>query len=394
MPIVSSGGLMDALRRYEVLPRDQLAQLPHLINGRCSDVRPLARYFVQKGWLTVYQVNQLLAGHGADLVLGPYLILDRLGQGGQSLVFKARHREHDWIVALKVIRSELASSPEAGEQFLQEMEAMARLDHPNIVQFCDADIAAGTFYCAMQFIEGSDLAKVVSLSGVMSPPRAAECVRQTALGLQHAFENNLIHRDIKPHNLFLTTPTSTSPGQVIILDWGLACLRPPGGGHETHNPIKAVIGTADYLSPEQARNANRVDIRGDIYSLGCTLYFLLTGQPPFPGGTLLQKLLQHQNAEPPPVESIRADVPAGLVAGLKRMMAKKAEERFQTPASVALALRPFCQPELQGDGKSGLLVRPKLPPRPAPRAADTPMPLGLGGSPIPPAARAGHVTPQ
>src|SRR5262249_36064451 len=153
-------------------------------------------------------------------------------------------------------------------------------------------------------------------------------VRQTALGLQHAFENNLIHRDIKPQNLYLATEEGAGAGRVIILDWGLACLRPPGGGTETSNPNKAVIGTADYLSPDQARNANRVDIRGDIYSLGCTLYFLLTGQPPFPGGSLMQKILHHQQSKPAPVETFRQDVPAGLAAVMNRMMAKQASERF------------------------------------------------------------------
>ena len=169
MAIVSSGSLMDAVRRYELLPKEQLAQLPHLIKGRCADARPLARLLVQRGWLTVYQMNQLLADHGNDLTLGPYHIIDRLGQGGQSLVYKARHREHSWEVALKVIRTELAANPEAGEQFLQEMEAMAALDHPNIVEFCDADLAENTFYCAMEYIEGTDLSKQVSLMGVLSP---------------------------------------------------------------------------------------------------------------------------------------------------------------------------------------------------------------------------------
>jgi serine/threonine-protein kinase len=372
MAIVSSGSLMDALRRYELLPKSQLAQLPHLINGRCSDARPVARLLVQRGWLTVFQMNQLLADHGRELVLGPYHILDRLGSGGQSLVFKARHIEYPLEVALKVMRTEVAVTPEAADQFLQEMEAMARLDHPNVVQFSDADVAANTFYCAMEYVEGTDLGKHQRLTGMLTPAQAAEYVRQTALGLQHAYENNLIHRDIKPQNLYLTRTTEQNPSRIIILDWGLACLRPPGGGTETANPIKTIIGTADYLSPEQARNPNTVDIRGDIYSLGCTLYFLLTGQPPYPGGSLMQKMLQHQQVEPTPVESFRQDVPSGVVAVMRRMMAKKSWDRFQTPAAVALALRPFCREDMPAKGSSGNLVRPKLPPRPAPRHADTP----------------------
>src|SRR5262249_4448604 len=162
--------------------------------------RGLARSMLKRGWLTVYQMNQLLAGHGKELIFGPYHVLDRLGSGGQSLVFKARHSEHGWIVALKVIRSELIVSTETTMQFLQEVEATAERDPPNIVPSCDADQAGDTFYCAMEYVEGTDLGKVVGLSGPLPVPQASDYVRQTALGLQHAHEHNLVHRDIKPVN--------------------------------------------------------------------------------------------------------------------------------------------------------------------------------------------------
>src|SRR5438105_8475294 len=255
----------------------------------------------QRGWLTIYQINQILEGRAKDLVMGPYLIQDRLGQGGLSQVFKARHAQYGWIVALKVIRPEAMADAEGRKQFLHEMEAMARLEHPNIVQFCDLDQAGELFYFAMEFVDGTDLGKHVGLCGPLPVGEACDYVRQAALGLQHAHECNLVHRDVKPVNLFLTyVPGSKSVGGtgkktrpvtqplIKILDWGLASLRYPKGqsGPELIQSIaKGIVGTADYLSPEQARNHHAVDIRGDIYSLGCTLYFLLTGQAPFPTGT-------------------------------------------------------------------------------------------------------------
>jgi serine/threonine-protein kinase len=378
MAIVTACSLIEVLRRLRLLTPEQFGGVHRMAQDRRADPRLIAKSLMARGWLTVYQVNQLLAGHGDELVLGPYHTLDRLGQGGQSLVFKAKHPEKDWVVALKVIRHELLDSAEARQQFLSEMEAMAQLDHPNVVEFWDAGEAGQTFYCAMEYVEGTDLGKLVRLTGMLPPAQASDYARQTAMGLQHAHERNLIHRDIKPVNLILTSPPQPkldpfarlstpapppAPSVIKILDWGLACLRPPSEretGPSNATPTKAIIGTADYLSPEQARNADQADIRSDIYSLGCTLYYLLTGQPPFPGGSLMQKLIQHQQAEPTPAESLNPEVPPQLAALVRRMMAKKPEERFQTPASVALALTPFCR-KPSGGATSGVIRRdPRL----------------------------------
>jgi len=358
MAIASTGVLIDTLRQYQLLTDAQLAQLPHLAGGRCVEARSLAKVLGQRGWLTIFQINQILGGRAKELVLGPYLIVDRLGQGGLSQVFKARNIYTNWIVALKVLRPEAMAESEGREQFLHEMEAMALLEHPNIVQFCDLDQAGDLFYFAMEFVEGTDLGKHVGLIGPLPVAEACNYIRQTALGLQHAHERNLVHRDIKPVNLFLThaqgTAKAASGGSkkskeakrplIKILDWGLAGLHYPKG---QSNPellqtmAKGIVGTADYLSPEQARNHLTVDIRGDIYSLGCSFYFLLTGQPPFPTGTLMQKILQHQQGTPAPIETFRDDVPADVVNILQRMMAKSPDDRFQTPAAVALALTSF-----------------------------------------------------
>jgi serine/threonine protein kinase len=398
---------MDTLRQHHLLTPDQLAELPQLAHGRCGEARVLAKALIQKGWLSVYQVNQLLAGNGHELAIGPYHVLDKLGQGGLSSVYKARHNETQALVAIKIIRAEVFASTEGRQQFLQEVEAMARLDHANIVQFCDADQWQDTFYFAMEYVEGTDLGKVVRLSGALPVQEACDYIRQSALGLQHAFERNLIHRDIKPVNLFLTHISALSPGGsalfatkrepanapvgamtmqmkplIKILDWGLASLRNPKGltnEQMIEDVAKSIVGTADYLSPEQARNANLVDIRGDIYSLGCSLYFLLTGQAPFPDGTLMQKIMQHQTVEPRAIEEFRADVPDGVTTIVKRMMAKQPEDRFQTPASVALALLPFARRATLGGGSSCTLptLRGKLR---QPNRDDTPIPPALAGT--------------
>jgi serine/threonine-protein kinase len=357
MRIKSNGALIDELRQHRLLTQAQLAHLPQLTQGRCQDAQGLAKALGQRGWLTIYQINQILAGHGKDLVFGSYHILDKLGTGGLSNVFKARHVLDGWIVALKVIKPEIMAEPNGRGQFMREIEALSALDHPNIVHFCDADLASVTCCFAMEFVDGTDLGKVVRLSGSQPVSHACDYIRQTALGLQHAYERNLIHRDIKPVNLFLTSEQAERGGSkrsrktkrirplIKILDWGLAAFRRPNRKNaetiEAH--AHAMVGTADYLSPDQAKNATTVDIRGDIYSLGCTFYYLLSGQAPFPTGTLMRKLIQHQQAEPEPIESFRKDVPAGVTAILKRMLAKQPEERFQTPAAVALALAPFVQ---------------------------------------------------
>jgi serine/threonine protein kinase len=381
MLIVTSANFVDALRRHALLQPEQIAQLSSEVQGRNSEARDLAKILVQRGWLTIYQINEILGGRAHNLVIGSYHVLDRLGQGGLSEVFKARHIEHNWVVALKVLKEEALANEEGRQQFLNEMEAMARLDHPNIVQFCDVDQIGDTFYYAMEFVEGTDLGKCVRLSGSLSVADACDYVRQTALGLQHAHERNLVHRDIKPVNLFLTHVGGKAKPIIKILDWGLASLRCPTGvsGQQLLEHVSTgVCGTADYLSPEQARDAQTVDIRGDIYSLGCTLYFLLTGQPPFPDGTLMQKIMHHQTSEPEAIETFREDVPSGVTTILKRMMAKQPEARFQTPAAVALALQTYARDERKTMTKKRSELKLG---KPVPAKDDTPLPVQLGGKP-------------
>jgi len=273
-------------------------------------------------------------------------------------------------------------------QFERELQAVTRLSHPNIIRTFDAHQVGRMHYFAMEFVEGVDLDRYVRHCGPLPIPEACEYVRQVAQGLQHAHQLGLVHRDIKPANLFLAVPGGwdgeplsfrrTAQRVVKILDWGLARVRPDGNvssisSRRSEGAERAsvdwdwdteqgnLIGTADYLAPEQARDPGLVDIRADIYSLGCTLYFLLTGRPPFRGGSLLHKLLQHQTAERPRVRDVRPEVPEELDAVVQRMMACRPEERYAIPLLAAGALRPFAAAATTRPGSSPNLVRLKKP---------------------------------
>jgi serine/threonine protein kinase len=269
-----------------------------------------------------------------------YRIVGVLGAGGMGAVYKARHIVMDRLVALKVIGNKLTDNPAAIERFHREARAAAQLTHSNIVAAYDADQAGGTHFLVMEFVEGVSLAKQVQDGGPLPVHEACICARQAALGLQHAFEKGMVHRDIKPHNL-MWTPN----GWVKILDFGLARFVSESQGADGLTHEGALMGTLDYLAPEQAEDAHSADIRADLYSLGCTLYFLLTGQPPFPGGSVRHKLDAHLHDPPRPVHDLRPDVPPELSQIVEQMLAKKPQDRYQTPAEVAQALVPFLRPQ-------------------------------------------------
>ena len=343
MPVESAAGLTDVLRRGRLLEPAQLDALPALASA-FPEPRALAGELIRRDWLTPYQINQLLQGRGDQLLLGSYVLLEKLGEGGMGQVFKARNWKLGRVVALKVIRKERIDNPDAVRRFQREIRAAAALDHAHIVRALDADEVAGAHLLVMEYVAGTDLSKLVKKDGRLPVDKACDYVRQAALGLQHACERGLVHRDIKPANLLLTT------GDVVkILDMGLARLNRASDDDASGTMTRegAVMGTLDYISPEQAMDSHEVDIRADLYSLGCTLYFLLTGKPPFPGGEALQKLLKHRLHEPVPVEQLRPDTPPGVAAVVRRLMAKRPEDRYQTPAEAATALAAG------GDGPAG-----------------------------------------
>jgi serine/threonine protein kinase len=346
MTIDTVAELIDLLGRLRLLSADQFQELTRSLQPRFQSPRDLAKELLRRGWLTVYQVNQLFQRQEQDLVLGPYRILDLIGEGGVSRVYKVWHEGRNRPVALKVIRREMLSNNEVLGRFQREMLAVARLSHPNIVQALDVKLDGVDHYFAMELVEGTDLGKLVQLSGPLRPRLACEYICQAALGLQHVHEHGLVHRDIKPQNLLLTRD-----GVVKLLDLGLARLRSPGSMPRNLDNLTQegiVIGTPDYLAPEQARNPSGVDIRADIYGLGCSFFYLLAGQPPFPGGSLMQKLFRHQKEKPRSGELLRPEVQQALGMTLEKMMAKEADDRYQTPAEVAAALAPICRPAAGG----------------------------------------------
>ncbi len=319
MTIAAAADLAGILRRYGLLETDQLRELESELLARFAEPRSLARELIQRCWLTPYQINHIFQGRTEELILGQHLLLERLGEGGMGAVFKARHRRLGRIDALKIIRKDRLDNPEAVRRFQREAQAAARLSHPNIVRIFDAGEIHGSHFLVMQYVEGCDLSRLVKQGGPLSIQQACDYVRQAALGLQHAHEQGLVHRDIKPHNLVLTRASSAAAeasdvGLLKVLDMGLARIEQKSNENDSGTLTRegVVMGTVDYLAPEQARNSHRVDIRADLYSLGCTLFYLLTGRVPFPGGTTIEKLLRHQCEEPPALEKTWPDVPPGL----------------------------------------------------------------------------------
>jgi CheY-like chemotaxis protein/serine/threonine protein kinase len=288
--------------------------------------------------------------------LAGYQILEELGRGGMGIVYKARHERMNRLVALKVIHKEHLNHPDAIRRFYREIQAAAQLHHPNLVMAYDAGHCGETHFFAMEYVEGVDFNLLVKQSGPLRVEVACDYVRQAALGLQHAHERGLVHRDIKPSNLLVTwadrskrpersalgAPRSPlESGTVKILDLGLALLQQPTELSENASALTRdgrVVGTADYMAPEQWMNAHKVDIRADLYSLGCTFYYLLTGRVPFPGNEPMEKMLKHHLDEPVPVEQLRPKVPAKVLAIVRRLLAKKPEQRYQQPLELAQAL--------------------------------------------------------
>ncbi|HSQ58805.1 MAG TPA: protein kinase, partial [Gemmata sp.] len=270
--------------------------------------------------------------------IGPYEILSRIGRGGMGAIYKARHRDLDKIVAVKVLSTQSAS-PLAVTRFRTEMKAVGRLDHPNIVAGHDAGQEGEIHYLVMDLVDGLDLARLVERTKPLPIAEACELARQAAVGLCHAHDRGLVHRDVKPSNLILARG-----GVVKVLDLGLARLCEPEAAAERATASRVLLGTADYVAPEQIGGAQNADGRADIYGLGATLYFLLAGTPPFGGekhSSWLEKLRAHQQTPVPPIRDHRPDVPAALAGLVERMLAKEPAHRPATMAEVVEQLQPY-----------------------------------------------------
>jgi serine/threonine protein kinase len=298
-----------------------------------SDLTSVITWLVKEHKLTHYQAQVLARGKGGVLILGNYIILEKLGQGGMGAVFKARHRRMNRLVALKVLPEALASIPEAIARFQREVQAAATLHHPNIATAYDADEAAGLHFLVMEYVEGPTLSAYVKATGPMPLAAAVGLVAQTARGLAAAHAAGIVHRDVKPSNLIVNRQ-----GRLKILDLGLAQFHGEQRVVDDASDVTrtgSVMGTVDYMAPEQARDAKSVDHRADIYSLGCTLHFLVTGAPPAPPGSAAEKLLWHQTISPLPLGEVCPQASPRLAALVQRMVAKLPPDRPATMAEVA-----------------------------------------------------------
>jgi len=298
-----------------------------------TDAVTLGNLLIEAGLLTAYQCEVLLKGQSRGLVMGNYVVESKLGEGGMGMVFKARHRRMKRDVALKVLPPAMTQSKDALARFHREVEAAAKLTHVNIAAAYDADEADGIHFLVMEFVDGPNLSSYIKRVGPLEPALALQIIEQSARGLAHAHRQGVVHRDIKPGNLLID-----QQGIVKILDMGLARLS---DGVEEHSGTTAeltqsgrVMGTVDYMAPEQALDAKRVDHRADIYSLGCTLYFLLTGKPLSPEATLTKKLLWHQNSSPPHLEEVCEGIPQPLDDLFQTMVAKMPEDRQEAMDAV------------------------------------------------------------
>jgi serine/threonine protein kinase len=330
--LIQKSGVVDAGRLAAYLQpirdRDQIPKLPNV----------LASFMVRDAVLTLFQAEQLLLGKWKRFTIGKYKVLERLGTGGMGQVFLCEHKLMRRRVAVKVLPTAKAEQEASLERFYREGRAVASLDHPNLVRAFDIDQEEALHFLVMEFIDGSNLHELVKRIGPLSPLRACHYIYQAAFGLQYAFEcAGLVHRDIKPGNILIDRS-----GMIKILDMGLARFFYDEEDMLTRK-YDETLGTADYLAPEQALDSHCVDIRADIYSLGATFYYLLTGSPPFADGTVAQKLMWHQTREPTPIRAKRPEVPENVVAIVERMMKKNAAERFSSPAEVAAALEPLVQ---------------------------------------------------
>ncbi|QDU18185.1 serine/threonine-protein kinase [Urbifossiella limnaea] len=370
-----------ALCRSGILAPARLAKATAAVPDDATAAAAAAA-LVAAGFLTRFQAGRLLAGRTDGFVIDPYVIQEEVGRGPGGRVFKALHGSMHRTVAIKVLAAGRTRTPDAKEAFRREARAAAGLNHPNIITAFDASERGERAYVATEYVDGPDLARLVKARGPLPAAEACEIVRQAAVALEYAREQGMTHSGIKPTNLLVARASKTLPGCVVkVADFGISRLAPADAAVDTDTQLPAA-GAADYAAPEAAG-----DHRSDLYSLGCVFYFLLTGRPPFPGGSAESKASRHRGEFPAPVEAQRPDVPPGVAEVVRRLLAKDPNARY--PSAAALAARLDALAGGAGDEDGGYVAFDV----PAGQASSSYQPGYLTGMNPPPAPTTGRHAP-
>lgn len=350
------------LHRSELLSCEQLRDVSEVARS-LQTPRELANWLVKQRWLTRWQATQLLEGH-EQLRVGNYRLLNLIGRGGMGLVFLAEpssnESQSNGLVALKIMTR--LGNPKGLKRYLQEVEAASALNHPHIVTTLDSGVADGCHFLVMEFLPGRDLDAIMRDQSPLPVSWSCEVIRQTALGLQYAHEQGLVHRDIKPHNILVVPEPDFLTPHARILDFGLAHIAAESSSLREATQTGAVMGTADYISPEQAMSAKHADIRSDIFGLGCTLFQLITGELPFQGNNIMEKLMARITTVPPSVSALRAEAHSDLDDLVTNMLRTNPNDRPQTPAEVASELDRLMLKVRRHESRIGKLSPRKLSP--------------------------------
>jgi eukaryotic-like serine/threonine-protein kinase len=341
--MVAARRFLKLVLRSGLLNRDELSDaLRGLPREQWEDAQAMADYLIKGGRLSRYQARKLLQGIARGLVLGPYQILAPVGRGGMGTVFLSRDSRSQRLLALKVLPPKRAREEERVlARFQREMVLSQRVSHPNIARTLDVGVHDGIYYIAMEFIPGKSLYQLVTEGGPLEVSRSARLFAEVAEALQHAHEQGVIHRDLKPSNI-MVTPNDHAK----VLDLGLAMIQGEAvTNREVVGGSRYVIGSMNYIAPEQTEDSSKVDARADVYGLGCTLYHAVTGSPPFPGGSSIDKIMWHRTIEPPPPEEVNPKIPPAFADLIKRMMAKDPAQRMASAEMVRRQLLPWASGE-------------------------------------------------
>ncbi len=355
LPLIRESGVLTERQFADIKARVLRGDYPAQSNA-------LAERLVSEKILTNYQVGRFLKNKAHGLVVGRYVLMDRLGSGSMGRVYKAHHQMMDRLVAIKIIAPEIVSNDRVIARFQREMKLVGRLDHPNVIRAFDADKINRVLYIVMEYVQGLSLSERMRKK-LLTPMEMADYAAQAALGLAHAHGQGIVHRDVKPSNLLLTDEKL-----VKVLDLGLGVLMEADNATSFATADGIAVGTIDYMSPEQACG-REVDGRSDLFSLGCSMYHLMTGKLPYPGDSPIERMGKRIGSSPVPIIEVKPDIPLGLARVLDKLLAHKPNDRFQTANEAAEALQFLLRPRARAVAPTVPQVEPKaepvaLPPAP------------------------------